>query len=93
MQAELYKLPGSKSLASNSFPDTMSQWSTIGMSLYAEMNRVSDSYQVFMKTYGIRLYTHKKQKLVSGINVYVFVIKVELFGRYEHGEFMLSIIL
>ena len=32
------------------------------MSLYAEMDSVRDLYQVFMKTEGIRLYTHMKTK-------------------------------
>ena len=58
VQTPLNKLPGS---FSNSFPTAMSQWSTITMSLCAEINRVCDSYQLtnFMKTEGIRLtYLH-----------------------------------
>ena len=57
-----------RSAVSNSFPPTMSQWSTITVSLYAEMDRVGDSYHVFMKTEKYILYTHTKTKADLEVN-------------------------
>ena len=53
----------------------MSPGSTITMSVHAELDRVCDSYQLFMKkeVINIRLYTRTKTKTDLEVFVYSFV--------------------